>query len=503
MTVDVLVVGAGPSGLFSALELARHGVRARVVERDPHPHRQARATAIQPGTLELLARAGVADQILAASEHVRFARLLDTNLEVISELDFAGTDCKWEFQCSLPQWRTEQILADRLSELGVTVQHGVTATSIESRPDGLLVALNDADGDTTIAETGWVIGAGGAHSLTRASMLQELAGSTYPGTALVGDIRVSGGPPRDGGAIIASPLGYVLFGPLPEGRWITFVGDLSDDELERLRGGTPQEAIAASMERRLGSIVVLEDIAWAASFRMHRRLARRLVGERRFLLGDAGHLSSPFGGEGMNSGLHDACNLGWKLALAVRGRAAPGLLESFELERLAADRQVLEVSDGLHALVHSAVQSARSGIRTPPPTPDDAAAVARSRCMLDVSYADSPIVGEYLADAAHPPAHPATGTRYPDGDTLTGTNHRVLLFGEADEAAAARLRDRWTGLVDLTRAGEDGPSSALLIRPDGHVGFRAAPADATGLQALDAHLGGYMVPAGANGAGEE
>jgi hypothetical protein len=205
----------------------------------------------------------------------------------------------------------------------------------------------------------------------------------------------------------------------------------------------------------------------------------------------------------MNSGLHDACNLGWKLALAVRGRAAPGLLESFELERLAADRQVLEVSDGLHALVHSAVQSARSGIRTPPPTPDDAAAVARSRCMLDVSYADSPIVGEYLADAAHPPAHPATGTRYPDGDTLTGTNHRVLLFGEADEAAAARLRDRWTGLVDLTRAGEDGPSSALLIRPDGHVGFRAAPADATGLQALDAHLGGYMVPAGANGAGEE
>jgi hypothetical protein len=79
----------------------------------------------------------------------------------------------------------------------------------------------------------------------------------------------------------------------------------------------------------------------------------------------------------------------------------------------------------------------------------------------------------------------------------------VLLFGEADEAAAARLRDRWTGLVDLTRAGEDGPSSALLIRPDGHVGFRAAPADATGLQALDAHLGGYMVPAGANGAGEE
>jgi 2-polyprenyl-6-methoxyphenol hydroxylase-like FAD-dependent oxidoreductase len=451
----------------------------------------------------LLARAGVADAILAASEHLRFARLLDTNLEVISELDFAGTGCKWEFQCSLPQWRTEQILAERLSELGVTVQRGVTAASIESRPDGLLVALEDAAGNTATVETGWVVGAGGAHSVTRASMLQELTGSTYPGTALVGDIRISRGPPRDGGAIIASPLGYVLFGPLPEGRWITFVGDLSDDELERLRGGTPQEAIATSMERRLGSIVVLEDVAWAASFRMHHRLARRLAGERRFLLGDAGHLSSPFGGEGMNSGLHDACNLGWKLALAVRGHAAPGLLESFELERLSADRHVVEVSDELHALVHSAVQSARSGIRTPPPAPDDAAAVARSRCMLDVSYADSPLVGEYLAGGAQPPRHPAAGTRYADGEALTDTNHRLLLFGDADEAVAARLRHRWTGLVDVTRVGDHASSSALLIRPDGYVGFRATPADAAGLQALDTHLGLYMVPPRASGAAEK
>jgi 2-polyprenyl-6-methoxyphenol hydroxylase-like FAD-dependent oxidoreductase len=111
MTVDVLVVGAGPSGLFSAVELARHGVQARVVERDPKPHHQARAAAIQPGTLELLARAGLVDRILAASEHLRFARLLDPNLEVISELNFAGTGCRWDFQCNLPQWRTEQILS--------------------------------------------------------------------------------------------------------------------------------------------------------------------------------------------------------------------------------------------------------------------------------------------------------------------------------------------------------------------------------------------------------
>ncbi|MGN6166542.1 MAG: FAD-dependent oxidoreductase [Solirubrobacteraceae bacterium] len=122
MTVDVLVVGAGPSGLFSAIELARHGVPALVVEREPEPHHQARATSIQPGTLELLARAGVADGIVAESEHLQFGRLLDANLEVISELDLARTGCRWEFQCNLPQWRTEQVLAERLRELGITVQ---------------------------------------------------------------------------------------------------------------------------------------------------------------------------------------------------------------------------------------------------------------------------------------------------------------------------------------------------------------------------------------------
>lgn len=495
MTVDVLVVGAGPSGLFSALELARHGVKARVIERDPEPHHQARATAIQPGTLELLARAGVANAVLAASEHLRFARCLDTNLQVISELDFTGTGCAWEFQCSLPQWRTEQILSERLRDLGVTVDRGVVASSIESRPEGLLVALEHEDGTTGIAEAGWVIGAGGAHSVTRASMLEELAGSTYPGTALVGDIRIRGGPPRDGGAIVAGAHGYVLLAPLPEDRWITFIGDLDDDEAERLRANTSKGAVAASLERRVGSTVELEEIAWAAPFRMHHRMAPRLAGERRFLLGDAGHLSSPFGGEGMNSGLHDACNLGWKLALSVRGHAAPGLVETFELERLSADRQILQTSDKLHALAHAAVQSARTGIHTPAPTPEDAAALARSRCLLDVSYAESPLTGEYVAAGANPPREPAVGTRHPDGYKLANTRHHVLLFGEADEAGAARLRERWGRLADVTRVADGPSSSALLIRPDGHLGFRATPADAAGMKALDAHLGGYMFPA--------
>src|SRR5690242_12228540 len=392
---EVLVIGAGPSGLFAAIELARRGVRARVVEREPGPHMQARATAVQPGTLEILATAGVVDRFLAGSEHLRFARVFDADLKLVAEMAFAGVGCPWEFQCSLPQCDTEQMLAGRLAELGGTVERGVEAVSVKQRDDGVLVGLERADGTTETVEASWVIGAGGAHSVTRESMAETLVGSTYPGTSLVASGTVTCGLPRDGNALIASPAGYVLVIPLPGERWLTFIGDLDEDETERLARDDAAGLVAAALRRRVGQGIRMNEVAWASPFRMHRRLVPQLADGRLFLLGDAGHLSSPFGGEGLNSGLHDGFNLGWKLALELRGRARPGLLDSFASERLAADRHVLEVSDRLHKLAHRAVEATRTGIAPAPPSPDQVAAMLRSRSMLDTSYAGSPIVGEY------------------------------------------------------------------------------------------------------------
>jgi 2-polyprenyl-6-methoxyphenol hydroxylase-like FAD-dependent oxidoreductase len=491
----VLIIGAGPSGLFAAVELARLGVPARVIERESHPPRQARATALQPGTLEILGQAGLMDDFLASSMHLHFARVFNPALAPVAEMAFTGTDSPWGFQCSLPQWRTEEILAARLADLGGAVERGTEVVSVRPEASRVLVDLRRADGTPETAEASWVIGAGGAHSLTRRSLAGDLAGETYPGTALAGDVRVSCGLPRDGSALVASPEGYVLLAPLPGDRWITFIGDLHRDEAELLARDISPAAVAACLRRRIPDAVELTDIGWGSTFRMHRRMAPRLGGDRWFLLGDAGHLASPFGGEGLNCGLHDAHNLAWKLALELQGRARPALTGSYAPEREAAAGHVLETSDRIHQLAHSAVESARTGVAAEPLSAEEAAAFTRARAMLDASYAGSPLTGEY----GHSDGSATTpGSRYAGWHELAGPAHHLLLSG-ADPGGWTRFRDRWHGLVDVGRRGdqpaEAGTPTAVLVRPDGYIGFRAPVSHAAGLDALDAHLSSYLIPA--------
>ena len=213
---DVLIIGAGPSGLFAAAELARHGVDVRLIEQEARPHHEARATAIQPGTLEILDSVGLLPPFLESSEHVRRVRVYGPDMSELSALDFEGIDCRCEFQCSLPQYETQRILETHLSSLGGVVERGSRQRRWTRMRDGVLVELVHADGVETV-HPDVVIGADGAHSVTRQSMSEPLEGTTYQGHFLVADIAMQAPVPRDQGSFFCGPDGMMLLAPLPGG----------------------------------------------------------------------------------------------------------------------------------------------------------------------------------------------------------------------------------------------------------------------------------------------
>ena len=264
---------------------------------------------------------------------------------------------------------------------------------------------------------------------------------------LAADIRLESTLPSDGHAVAVGANGFVLLGALPDERWITFIGYLTEDDRTRLATDSGLEQIAGLLADRVGDRMRLLDLAWSSVFSCHRRLAPRLAADRRFLVGDAGHLSSPLGGEGLNAGLHDGADLAWKLALTLRGRAHRPLLESYATERAAADRHALEVSDTVHRSLAAVVDAFAAGDPLPE-APDDPETVARflaARSMLDISYTGSPIVGEQLAAEVGRPPGPEPGERYPDRHTLEGTCHHLLVSGR--EVAPTRSTKRRTVLL--------------------------------------------------------
>ncbi|MFG3100158.1 monooxygenase [Streptomyces sp. NPDC048182] len=485
MATDVIVVGAGPTGLMLACELALAGVRPLVVERRPEPQRDSRALTLHPRSVELLDMRGLAPRFLAAGTTVpgwHFAGLR-------TRLDFAALDSRHAYTLFIAQARTEALLAERAGELGVEILRGHETVDVRQDSDGVEVDVRGPGGRRTL-RAAYAVGCDGGRSLVRTA-----AGIGFPGTdeTLTGVLGDFATVDRDDPGLKRAQAKGVLVAPLEDG--FTRLVYL-DPARMRVPSGEPVtlEEFRTSLTGLCGSDCGVGGPRWLSRFGNASRLAERYRAGRILLAGDAAHIHFPAAGQGLNTGLQDAANLGWRLAAEINGWAPPGLLDGYDAERRPVGAAVVENTE---------VQTLLAELTLVPQYERPAAAL---RAMLD-EFLGMAEVNRNLAarvsalgtayPARRPDADPLEGRRMPDigltvaGSSatrvyeLTGRGRFVLLkLTEGDEALPPAVEAGWGGRVEaVTVTGWDhhpelAGVSEVLVRPDGHVAWTSRTGEA-------------------------
>jgi 2-polyprenyl-6-methoxyphenol hydroxylase-like FAD-dependent oxidoreductase len=419
---QVVVIGAGPTGLTLACDLARRGVAHRVVERDPAPNRTTRAKAIQPRSLEVLDDLGAVEHVLrhgVADLPMRFhepsGEIADKPSISVRASDSFGTpypDVLW-----IGQFEVEHALRQRLGELGGQVEFGAEVIGIEQDDDGVTVTLQTADGDQSVRAR-FVVGADGGKSGTRKLVGLPLVGETYEQQRwYLGDVTVPG-LDRDHMHIWPSERGMLGLTPLGSDLW-----QFQSPILPGNEPGTPSlEFYQQLFDERAGKgSVVLESASWLSVYQVNARMVENYRAGRVLLAGDAAHVHSPAGGQGMNTGIQDAYNLGWKITSVLDG-ALPILLDTYTAERVPVARTVLEMST---EKMNRAMEQAGRGT-------DDGLGSALSgigdgslNSGLGIHYRTSPIVYRV---GEQPTSGPEAGDRAPNVSGLQGADFSGDLF---------------------------------------------------------------------------
>ncbi|MDT0302381.1 FAD-dependent monooxygenase [Streptomonospora wellingtoniae] len=338
MTTSVLIVGAGPTGLASACTLLLNGVDCRVVDRRAGPSDEPKAIVLWSGALEALRRIGAADAVLAESLPLASAGYWSKGRR-IARIGFGALrGTAFPRPLCVPQPVTERALYDRLRELGGEVEWGVAAAECRTTDRSAVVRVETPAPDEITAE--WVIAADGGRSRIRESLGIAFEGDTYDRDFLLGDGIVSGDPPEDQAQYHLGPDGVLVVVPLPGGGHRVFFDTVPGHGTAAPDTGLLQRLLDERGHGRMR----LERTWWTSRFRVHARLAERFRSGRVFLAGDAAHVHSPAGGQGLNTGVQDGYDIGWKLAAVLHG-APERLLESYAAERRPASARAVRNAD--------------------------------------------------------------------------------------------------------------------------------------------------------------
>lgn len=340
---DVLIIGAGPTGLALAISLAQAGVDHVLVDKLAAGLNTSRAAVVHAHTLEALNGLGVAQRMSAAGRMINRFTIRDRDRALV-ELTFDKLPSAFSYLLMIPQDSTERILDERLAELGSTVHRGMSATSIEYGRDGVRVWLDDGETQRAI-DARYVVGADGMHSLVRETANIPFDGARYEHSFVLADVSMEW--PRGGDEVnlFFSDVGPVVVAPLPDGKFRIVAA--MEEAPEAPQAHDIQSILDAHGP---GDGARITGVAWSSRFRIHHRLARKYRKGRLILMGDAAHVHSPAGGQGMNCGLVDATVLGRLLAGVVTGRRNERTLDLYEKLRRPAAQQVLKLAGDLTAM---------------------------------------------------------------------------------------------------------------------------------------------------------
>ena len=473
---EVLIVGAGPTGLVLAVWLTHLGVKVRIVDKAAEAGTTSRAIAVQARTLELYRQLGLDEAVLEGGRRVTAANFWVRNRRAAQALlgPIGQGLSPYPYVITYAQDEHERMLESRLAALGVKVERSTEVTAFSPGPDGVTATVA---GEACEAE--YIVGCDGAHSMVRKAVAGDFPGGTYDHLFYVADILASG-PALDGELHVdLDTSDFLAIFPLKGRGRARLIGTIADvgvdpDQL------TFDDVSRAAIE---GMKIQIETVNWFSTYRVHHRVADNFRKGRAFIVGDAAHIHSPAGGQGMNTGLGDAINLAWKLAAVLQGRAADTLLDTYETERRAFATRLVATTDEVFTVATSPTPMARF-VRTRvfPIVVSPAVRLAAVRALMfrtisqiAIAYRKSPLsagsAGRVQGGDRMPWVETASGDNY---EGLDPRNWHVEVHGDVRQT----LKDwcamngvvlhphRWTSAAE--KAGVQ-RNAAYLLRPDGYV----------------------------------